>query len=102
MKKYYLSDIENLELVEVHEEIYTEAKEDENGYYWENENTFNWWNDLANAYEKIEDFERELDFYPEEMKKEYIEKKEISYNGFDMTDILNLIDDLNEKYKDLI
>lgn len=60
MKKY-LNEIENVERIMVFDELNEFLEDDEQGNrYFEDEGDFIWWNDLANALEKIEDHKQEL------------------------------------------
>ena len=60
MKKY-LNEIENVEKIMVFDELNEFLDEDEQGNrYFEEEGDFNWWNELAEALEKIENHKEEL------------------------------------------
>ena len=55
MTKKYLAEIENLEQIKTFEDLSDYLKEDEQGQYFEDERDFNWWNELANAMQYLED-----------------------------------------------
>ena len=60
MKKY-LNEIENVEKIMVFDELNEFLDEDEQGNrYFEEEGDFNWWNELAEALEKIENHKQKL------------------------------------------
>lgn len=61
MTKKYLSEIENLEKIKTFEDLSDYLKEDEQGQYFEDAEEFNWWNDLANAMQYLEDEDIDYD-----------------------------------------
>lgn len=59
MKKY-LNEIENVERITVFDELNEFLLTDEEGQYFTSERDFTWWNELAEALEKIENHKEEL------------------------------------------
>ena len=59
--KRYLAEIENLEQIKTFEDLSDYLKEDEQGQYFEDEQEFNWWNELANAMQYLEDEDVDYD-----------------------------------------
>ena len=57
----YLSEIENLEKIKTFEDLSDYLKEDEQGQYFEDKKEFNWWNELANAMQYLEDEDVDYD-----------------------------------------
>ena len=53
--KRYLADIENLEQIKTFEDLSDNLKEDEQGQYFEDAEEFEWWNELANAMQYLDD-----------------------------------------------
>lgn len=61
MTKRYLADIENLEQIKTFEDLSDYLKEDEQGQYFEDTEEFDWWNELANAMQYLEDEDVDYD-----------------------------------------
>ena len=57
----YLAEIENLEQIKTFEDLSDYLKEDEQGQYFEDAEEFDWWNDLANAMQYLEDEDVDYD-----------------------------------------
>ena len=60
-EKRYLADIENIEQIKTFEDLSDYLKEDEQGQYFEDEKEFEWWNELANAMQYLEDEDVDYD-----------------------------------------
>ena len=61
MTKRYLAEIENLEQIKTFEDLSDYLEEDEQGQYFEDEQEFNWWNELADAMQYLEDEDVDYD-----------------------------------------
>lgn len=61
MTKRYLEEITNLEQIRHFEDLSDYLAEDENGQYFEDSEEFEWWNELANAMQYLEDEEVEYE-----------------------------------------
>lgn len=59
--KRYLAEIENLEQIKIFEDLSDYLAEDEQGQYFEDEKEFDWWNELANAMQYLEDEDVDYD-----------------------------------------
>lgn len=57
----YLAEIENLEQIKAFEDLSDYLKEDEQGQYFEDTEEFDWWNNLADAMQYLEDEDVEYD-----------------------------------------
>lgn len=70
--KRYLAEIENLEQIKTFEDLSDYLKEDEQGQYFEDEQEFNWWNELADA-------------------MQYLEDEDVEYNEVELTELEDYI-----------
>lgn len=61
MTKKYLNEIENLEQIITFDANELELLEDENGQYFKDAEDFDWWQELANSMQYLEDKEVEYD-----------------------------------------
>lgn len=61
MTKRYINEIENLDQIFSFDDLGDYLIEDDNGQYFEDAEEFDWWNDLANAMQYLEDEEVEYD-----------------------------------------
>lgn len=61
MTKKYLSEIENFEQIKTFEDLSDYLKEDGQGQYFEDIKDFNWWNELANAMQYLEDEDEDIE-----------------------------------------
>ena len=59
--KRYLAEIENLEQIKTFEDLNDYLVEDEQGQYFEDDQEFNWWNELANAMQYLDDEDVDYD-----------------------------------------
>lgn len=59
--KRYLSEIENFEQIKTFEDLSDYLEEDDQGQYFEDEQEFNWWNELADAMQYLEDEDVDYD-----------------------------------------
>lgn len=78
--KRYLAEIENLEQIKTFEDLSDYLKEDEQGQYFEDAEEFDWWNDLANAMQYLEDEDVDYDEVELNELEDYI--KVAKENGF--------------------
>ena len=86
MTKKYLAEIENLEQIKTFEDLSDCLKEDEQGQYFEDTEDFEWWNELANAMQYLEDKHVDYDEVELNELEDYITlAKE---NGFNSEQIL--------------
>lgn len=82
MTKRYLTEIENLEQIKNFEDLDDYLAEDEQGQYFEDEKEFDWWNDLANAMQYLEDEDVDYDQVELGELEDYITlAKENGYRG---------------------
>ncbi len=78
MKKY-LNEIENKDRITVFEELNEFLLTDEKGQYFTSEKDFDWWSELAEALEKIENHKQELqNFSYSGDAEDYYKEKEIA------------------------
>lgn len=68
MTKRYLEEIENLEQIKTFENLSDYLEENEQGQYFTNAEEFDWWNELADA-------------------MQYLEDKNINYNETDLIEL---------------
>lgn len=61
MTKKYLAEIESFEQIKTFEDLSDYLEEDDQGQYFEDEQEFDWWNELANAMQYLEDEDIEYD-----------------------------------------
>lgn len=59
--KRYLAEIENLEQIKTFEDLSDYLVEDEQGQYFEDEKEFDWWKELADAMQYLEDKDVDYD-----------------------------------------
>lgn len=59
--KRYLVEIENLEQIKTFEDLSDYLVEDEQGQYFEDEKEFEWWKELADAMQYLEDKDVDYD-----------------------------------------
>ncbi len=78
--KRYLTEIENLEQIKTFEDLSDYLKEDEQGQYFEDAEEFDWWNELANAMQYLEDEDVDYDEVELNELEDYI--KVAKENGF--------------------
>ena len=79
-EKRYLADIENLEQIKTFEDLSDYLEEDEQGQYFEDAEEFEWWNELANAMQYLEDEDVDYDEVELNELEDYI--KVAKENGF--------------------
>lgn len=78
MKKY-LNEIENVDRITVFDELNEFLLSDDEGQYFVTEDDFIWWNELADALEKIENHKQELaNFGYNGDVKDYYKEKELA------------------------
>ena len=70
--KRYLAEIENLEQIKTFEDLSDYLKEDEQGQYFEDEKEFDWWKELADA-------------------MQYLEDEDVEYNEVELTELEDYI-----------
>ena len=80
MTKKYLSEIENIEQIKTFEDLSDYLEEDEQGQYFEDAEEFEWWNELANAMQYLEDEDVDYDEVELNELEDYI--KVAKENGF--------------------
>lgn len=68
----YLAEIENLEQIKTFEDLSDYLVEDEQGQYFADSGDFDWWNDLANA-------------------MQYLEDEDVEYNEVELTELEDYI-----------
>lgn len=78
--KRYLAEIENLEQIKTFEDLSDYLEEDEQGQYFEDAEEFEWWNELANAMQYLEDEDVDYDEVELNELEDYI--KVAKENGF--------------------
>ena len=72
MTKKYLAEIENLEQIKTFEDLSDYLEEDDQGQYFEDEKEFNWWKELADA-------------------MQYLEDEDVEYNEVELTELEDYI-----------
>lgn len=70
--KRYLVEIENLEQIKTFEDLSDYLLEDEQGQYFEDEKEFEWWNELADAMQYLEDEDVDYDEVELNQLEDYI------------------------------
>lgn len=80
MTKKYLAEIESFEQIKTFEDLSDYLEEDDQGQYFEDEKEFNWWNELANAMQYLEDEDVDYDEVELNELEDYI--KVAKENGF--------------------
>lgn len=105
MTKKYLSEIENFEQIKTFEDLSDYLKEDEQGQYFEDTKDFDWWNELANAMQYLEDEDveynevelTELEDYITIAKKHGFNNEKMKNKNYTREDIIaTYADDFNE------
>ena len=81
MTKRYLAEIENLEQIKTFEDLSDYLVEDEQGQYFEDEKEFDWWKELADAMQYLEDEDVDYDEVELNELEDYITVAKD--NGFD-------------------
>lgn len=61
MKKRYLEEIENVDNIISFDDLGDYLEEDDQGQYFKDAEEFDWWNELADAMQYLEDEEVEYD-----------------------------------------
>lgn len=70
--KRYLVEIENLEQIKTFEDLGDYLVEDDQGQYFEDEQEFDWWNELADAMQYLEDEDVDYDEVELNQLEDYI------------------------------
>lgn len=101
MTKRYLADIENLEQIRYFDAQDLNIEHDDNGSYFVNSEDWEWWNEIADAMQYIEDNEIEYDHFNILDYDDYITiAKEHGFNSEEMKNKTYTREDIMATYTD--